>query len=139
MTTNEESGGGVLTGGGTDVVGNGNNGGGVIMENLIEKSLYDIGDPDLMDVWDTDLNAVSKKRTDEQANERRRSLRTNSRKLTVRRDEVLLCVAFHFCPGCVRPLHNLEQHRRVEDQKSQIKTDKHNGFVFRLENGNFRH
>ena len=62
MTTNEESGGGVLTGGGTDVVGNGNNGGGVIMENLIEKSLYDIGDPDLMDVWDTDLNAVSNRR-----------------------------------------------------------------------------
>ena len=65
MTTNEESGGGVLTGGGTDVVGNGNNGGGVIMENLIEKSLYDIGDPDLMDVWDTDLNAVSNQRARE--------------------------------------------------------------------------
>ena len=60
MTTTEDSGSGngVSTGG----HGVGNGGGGVIiMENLIEKSLYDIGDPDLMDVWDTDLNAVSKK------------------------------------------------------------------------------
>ena len=59
MTTTEDSGSGngVSTGG----HGVGNGGGGVIiMENLIEKSLYDIGDPDLMDVWDTDLNAVRK-------------------------------------------------------------------------------
>ena len=39
-----------------------NGGGGVIMEGILEKSLYDIGDPDLMDVWDTDLNPVSKER-----------------------------------------------------------------------------
>jgi hypothetical protein len=26
---------------------------------LMDKSLYDIGEQDLMDVWDADLNAVS--------------------------------------------------------------------------------
>ena len=68
MTTTEDtgSGNGVSSSTGGEgssacVVGSGSNSGGVIMENLIEKSLYDIGDPDLMDVWDTDLNAVSKK------------------------------------------------------------------------------
>ena len=67
MTTTEEdtgsgNGGGVSS---SSTVGEsgGSGSGGVIMENLIEKSLYDIGDPDLMDVWDTDLNAVSKKRS----------------------------------------------------------------------------
>ena len=40
----------------------GGGGGGVIMEGILEKSLYDIGDPDLMDVWDTDLNPVSRER-----------------------------------------------------------------------------
>ena len=43
-------------------VGGGGGGSGVIMEGILEKSLYDIGDPDLMDVWDTDLNPVSKER-----------------------------------------------------------------------------
>ena len=89
MTTTEDGGNdgngvGVSTGGNGVVVGNGVNGG-VIMENLIEKSLYDIGDPDLMDVWDTDLNAVSEEgrtsvRTSASANG---NFRMNLRKLTV--------------------------------------------------------
>ena len=89
MTTTEDGGNdgngvGVPTGGNGVVVGNGVNGG-VIMENLIEKSLYDIGDPDLMDVWDTDLNAVSEEgrtsvRSSASANG---SFRMNLRKLTV--------------------------------------------------------
>ena len=69
MTTTEDTGSGnggvssstVGESGSSACVVGGGSGGGVIMENLIEKSLYDIGDPDLMDVWDTDLNAVSKK------------------------------------------------------------------------------
>ena len=56
-----ESGSGACVVGGSGGSVSGGVSGGVIMENLIEKSLYDIGDPDLMDVWDTDLNAVSKK------------------------------------------------------------------------------
>ena len=55
-----ESGSGACVVGGSGSSVSGGVSGGVIMENLIEKSLYDIGDPDLMDVWDTDLNAVSK-------------------------------------------------------------------------------
>ena len=62
------------------------------MENLIEKSLYDIGDPDLMDVWDTDLNAVSK-RAD-----------AKLRKLTHRRDGKGGVTPFVLGPGCVHSL-----------------------------------
>lgn len=95
MTTTEDSGSGngVSTGG----HGVGNGGGGVIiMENLIEKSLYDIGDPDLMDVWDTDLNAVRKER---RTNERARNCRTSLRKMTAPRRVVQSRVfTFHFGP-----------------------------------------
>ena len=97
MTTTEEdtgSGNGVSTVGesssGACVVGGSVSGGGVIMENLIEKSLYDIGDPDLMDVWDTDLNAVSKK--------------AELRKLTPRRDGKGGVTPFVLGPACVHSL-----------------------------------